>query len=238
MSLLSYLCFWTFSNVYAQSPETKALESQFPQEYQHRNTISPIATRAGHLRFVGSELADPMWAPLYIERYLSKKESPAVRRALLDLIFRSQQALPQEIIDTYAQEPDILRAEIVDLIPFGSIRTEDLLQDESALVRASLLRKVAKTPTASTEIILRGLQDTDPHVLADAARAAHQRECTEAITLLSQLITHQDGTVALRSLYALSKLDAERAKDLVQKHKLYNSNHTNLALFAHNLLAK
>ena len=208
------------------------LKAQNPQEYQHRLTLRPLPTRAGHLRFVGAKLADPIWAPLYIDRYINGEESNDTRRALLDLIVRSTHIVPNVIIDDFYQEPDFIRAEIVDLMTLGSIPFEELEKDESPLVRAALLRRVGKDTEISTDIIVRALHDKDTRVLADAARAAHRRQSKESIPRLTELVLHQDGTVALRSLYALSKIDRTHAISLIQKHQLTQSEHINLSLFA------
>jgi hypothetical protein len=212
-----------------------SLQTQHSLEYQHRMTVRPLPTRAGHLRFVGAKLADPMWAPLYIERYIHGEEPDETRRALLDLIYRSTHILPEEIIERFSQEPDRIRAEIVDMMESNAISFERLERDESPLVRAALVRRVAKDSEAPTEIIVRALHDKDVQVLSDAARAAHRRQCEESIPRLAELILHQDGTVALRALYALSKLKPTLARTLIQKHQLTESTHIHLSLFAQRL---
>jgi hypothetical protein len=220
----------------APSEELTVLKSEDPQEYQRRMELRPRPTRAGHLRFVGSVLADPSWAPLYIDRYKNGEETHETRRALLDLIYRSIQELPQTIIEDFSQEPDFIRSEIVDLMDLDSIPFEQLERDKSPLVRAALVRRIGKDTERDTDIIIRALHDTDIQVLSDAARAAHKRQCVESIPRLGALALHHDGTVALRALYALSKLDKPFTILLIQKHQLTESLHTNMSLFAQGLL--
>jgi hypothetical protein len=220
MTLFSLFSIFSLSMAQATPNEDLiSLQTQHSLEYQHRMTVRPLPTRAGHLRFVGAKLADPMWAPLYIERYIHGEEPDETRRALLDLIYRSTHILPEEIIERFSQEPDRIRAEIVDMMESNAISFERLERDESPLVRAALVRRVAK----------------DVQVLSDAARAAHRRQCEESIPRLAELILHQDGTVALRALYALSKLKPTLARTLIQKHQLTESTHIHLSLFAQRL---
>ena len=233
MSFL-FIALWGISIANA-NPELVLLEQQHPQEYSRLMSLTPIPTRAGHLRFVGSELANAKWAPLYLKRYTSGKESTAVRSALLDLIHRSLGALPEEVTSSYSQEPEKIRASILDMTEFGIVDPEQAQKDSSPLVRAAFIRQVAKSPQASNQFVINALQDDDVMVLADAARAAHQKECTEGIPYLANLVIIQDNVVALRALYALSKLDLPYARTLVQQHNLMESPYKNLALFAKRL---
>ena len=61
------------------SIQIEKLQQQSPAEYERRSELQPRATRAGHLRFVGSDLKDPIWAPLYLDRYLNGEESTEIR---------------------------------------------------------------------------------------------------------------------------------------------------------------
>ena len=232
LSLLITLFYLSVANA---TPQLEQLKEQFPKEFTIRMELTPRPTRAGHLRFVGSKLADPKWAPLYLSRYNNYEESEDVRRALLDLIHRSLGELPQVIFSGFEDEPELIRATILDLSAYGSVPPEVSAKDPSPLVRAAFIRQVAKSSRASNEYILTALNDLDEKVLADAARAAHQKGCTKAIPALSRLVLQYNNTVALRSLYALSKLDIQHARALVQKHQLSKSNNKNLAIFAEGL---
>lgn len=234
MSFISFFTLLGFSIANA-TPELTYLEEQNPQEYARVSSLTPIPTRAGHLRFVGSDLVDPKWAPLYLDRYTNGTEPTNVRNALLDLLYRTLGTLPEEVLSSYDEEPDQIRASIIEMTDFGVIVPEKVQKDPSALVRAAFVRQVAKSPEASKRFILHALQDEDPKVLADAARAAHQKECMEATPVLSSLALTDDHVVALRALYALSKLDHASARALVKKHNLTASPHKNLALFAKTL---
>lgn len=236
MSLFSFFTFFVgLSTTWASPQELLLLKQENPVEYNHRQVLQPHPTRAGHLRFVGAHLADPQWVPLYLSRYQNEKETTQVRRALLDLIHRSAHALPSEVLDLFSEEPDIIRATIVELTSFGTLPPAEVQKDTSPLVRAAFIRQVAHDQESSTDFILRALEDSDEHVLADAARAAHQRGCMEAIPYLARILDQYNDTVALRALYALSKLDKEYARRMVQKHSLTKSTHRNLALFAQSL---
>lgn len=234
MSVLSLIVFFGLSVANA-NPDLELLEQNYPQEYDRLQTLSPMPTRAGHLRFVGSDLADAKWAPLYLSRYMSGQESTEVRRALLDLLYRSLQQLPEEVVSSYAEEPDSIRASILEMTEFGIIEPNRAQKDHSPLVRATFIRQVAKSPQAPKSFIISALQDRDPMVLADAARAAHQKRCMDAVPYLASLVVTDNHVVALRSLYALSKLDLPIARSMVRKHNLSESANKNLALFAKGL---
>ena len=236
MTLFSFVALLSLSSVWA-SPQDNLhmLKQEHPKQYQYRSTLQPLPTRAGHLRFVGSDLAEPQWAPLYLSRYLHENERPQVRRALLDLIHRSLGHIPSEIIERFGEEPESIRANILDMSSFGIIPSAEVQQDVSPLVRAAFIRQVSRDEEASTEFILRAFEDTDSTVLADAARAAHQRGCMEAIPHLARLLSQYDNTVALRALYALSKLDREYARAMVQKYGITESENQHLALFAQSI---
>ena len=234
MSFISFFALLGFSIANA-TPELTYLEEQNPLEYARISSLAPIPTRAGHLRFVGSDLVDAKWAPLYLDRYTHGTEPTNIRNALLDLLYRTLGTLPEEALSSYDAEPEQIRASIIEMTDFGVIVPEKVQKDPSALVRAAFVRQVAKSPQASKQFILYALQDEDPKVLADAARAAHQKECMEAIPVLSALALTDDHVVALRALYALSKLDHASARALVKKHNLTASPHKNLALFANTL---
>ena len=176
MSFISLFTLLGFSIANA-TPDLTYLEEQNPQEYARISSLEPIPTRAGHLRFVGSDLVDAKWAPLYLERYTNGTESTDVRNALLDLLYRTLGTLPEEAISSYDEEPAQIRASIIEMTDFGVIIPEKVQKDPSALVRAAFVRQVAKSPQASQHFIIYALQDEDPKVLADAARAAHQKEC-------------------------------------------------------------
>ena len=234
MSFISFLTFLGISIANA-NPELAHLEENYPQKYARLSTLAPLPTRAGHLRFVGSELVDAKWTPLYLERYTNNIESTAVRNALLDLLYRSLGELPEEVISSYEEEPEEIRASIIEMTTFGTIEPNQAQKDSSALVRAAFIRQVAKSSEAENDFILYALQDENSKVLADAARAAHQKKCMKAIPALSSLDITDDHVVALRALYALSKLDREYARALVQKHNLIASPHKNLSSFAKSL---
>ena len=234
MSFLSLMTFLSFSLANA-NPSLALLEQQYPQEYHRLRNLAPLATRAGHLRFVGADIAVAKWAPLYLDRYMNLQESPEVRRALLDLLYRALGTLPDEVVSSYSQEPAIIRASILEMTDFGVVEPSLAQKDPSPLVRGTFMRQIAKAPEASTDFVLHALQDSDPMVLADAARAAHQKNCSEAIPFLASLVLSENHTVALRALYALSKLDLEYARSIVRKHELTESENTNLALFAKRL---
>ena len=234
MNILTFIGFLYIQAVEANPLAT--LKQQYPTEYQEISTIQPRVTRAGHLRFAGQKLVDLRWVPIYTDRFLHSNESPAVRRALLDLIARTTKSLPPEIIERYSQEDFIIQAEIIEILPFNPKIAEQAEKSDSPMVRSAIVRKTMKTDTAPEEIILRGLMDNDPKVLADAARGAHRRNCISAIPKLATLTLHKNGTVALRALYALSKLDFDFALRTIEKHQLTESPHTNLSLFAQNLV--
>jgi len=218
------------------SAQIEKLQLQSPVEYERRAELQPRATRAGHLRFVGSELTDPTWAPLYLERYLNGDENTEVRRALLHLVYRSLEQIPTDVENQYTEEPAILRADILANSD-NSLLTEQGLKDPSPLVRAALARKAGISEEISTAVIVHLLQDQDDTVKMDAARASYRRDCMDAIPLLIPLSVQQEnGTLALRSLYALSKINTEQAVAIVKKHQLAQSSHHNLAIFAANLL--
>ncbi|MAA78378.1 MAG: hypothetical protein CL916_03895 [Deltaproteobacteria bacterium] len=234
MSFISFITFFTCSIANA-NPSIELLEQQYPQEFARLQTLAPLPTRAGHLRFIGSDITNVQWAPLFLNRYMNATESTEVRRALLDLLYRSLGEIPDEIISSYSEEPDTIRSGILEMTDFGTIDPNLAQKDTSPLVRATFIRQVAKSSQASNSFILYALQDNDPMVLADAARAAYQKECSDAIPHLASLVTTDNHVVALRSLYALSKLDLSYARSLIQKHNLTESANKNLALFAKGL---
>ena|GEM_PF-3700318 len=240
MTFTLFFTLFSMQNLFADellSEQLESLKTQEPQEYLRRSALMPRPTRAGHLWFVGSELSDPAWAPLYIDRYLNQEEPTNVRRALLYLIYRSLNHIPEEMVALFADEPAILRADIIEHIPYDRNLTETATRDESSLVRAALARKAGSDLQLPEETVLLLLQDKDTMVQMDAARAAYRRNCTTAIPLLKPLISQKtNGTLALRALYALSKLDMQLAIRTVKKHQLTQSPHRHLAIFSANLL--
>lgn len=107
---------------------------------------------------------------------MNGQESTQVRRALLDLLYRSLKEIPEEVVSSYADEPDSIRSSIIEMTDFGIIEPNQAQKDRSPLVRATFIRQVAKSPQAPQSFVINALQDEDPMVQADAARAAHQKK--------------------------------------------------------------
>ena len=229
MMIISLLCF-----ALAASPEI--LQADYPDLYEERLQLQPRATRAGHLRFVGSDLADPEWTPLYVHRYLHKNESTQVRRALLDLIYRSEGALPQEINDTFSEAPALLQVSMVDMNPYLPAIAEQINLSSAPQVQAALLRQLAKDQQTPTSFVYEALTSSDPVILRDACRVAYMRKLTDTLPLLGALFTHNDPHVLLNALYAISKIDQEQARRIVRKYNLTEHSFKNLAYFSQGLL--
>ena len=217
-------------------PSFLDLQDRYPLLYEKRIAIQPRPTRAGHLRFVGSDLEDPQWTALYLHRYRNLSESTEVRRALLDLMYRCNQRLPSEVWDTFEEEPPRIRESIVEMSTYSSSIFEMASQDSDPTVQAALIRVIAKSPQSPSNFIVESLKSEDLVVLREAARAAHQRSRKDAVPLLSGLLTHEDPQLILRALFALSKLDPRHAKEMVRTHNLDQSTHHNIAHFAASLL--
>ena len=87
LSILSFLTFAQLANADV-APHMSLHNAPETIEYQ-RWRMQPIPTRAGFLRFVGSEVVSSEWTPFYLQRFFQADDPHAVKLALLDLIARS-----------------------------------------------------------------------------------------------------------------------------------------------------
>ena len=151
-------------------------------------------------------------------------------------MFRCEQSLPAEVWETFEEEPPRIRESIVEMSTYNASMFEMVAHDPDPTVRAALIRVLAKSPHAPSDFIVESLKSDELIVLRAAARGVHQRSRKDAVPLLAKLLPHEDPQLMLRILFALSKLDKRRAKELIQTHRLDQSPHHNIAHFASSLL--
>ncbi len=215
-----------------------------PDLAQRRLDLSPIATRAGFLRFPIAYMNVPEAAPALLHR-LQGERSAAVRGALADSLSRQSAAWGDAVLELLAAEPDpSVRAVLVHALRF---LPPDLAQDAAAMgssdvdpvVRAEVARLIARRSdgAALAQELLSGLQDPSAAVRAASAQSVGALGI-EAGAALLPLLQDEAADVRLQGLRALDRIDPVGTKSLARTVALANDVDARVARKAARILAR
>jgi len=206
------------------TPDSANLNDPETVEYK-RWHMSPVPTRAGFLRFVGTDKASPEWTPFYILRFLEADEPLPVRLALLNLIERSGGDWQEELYLHFRSEsnPEIRRGIIEMTRRLNISEKEHMIRlassDSASIVRAEAMRAIGRCPnTDFTHEIEMGLKDSDAEVIQFAARSAGWNKMKPLTSNLADLLEHDDSNVRYQALNALKRINPEEASRIAPLH--------------------
>ena len=184
----------------------------------------PGKTRAGFLRFSGPVVSDPALMPILAARLAQGHDTPEVRVALAESLWRTGGDWDWVAVRILAEEADpSVREVIVDTLRHASgdavlSALETSGADDDPDVRAAAMRSLGRVEggAAFSHIILDGLSDEATEVRGFAARSAGWMELDAAWELLTGLLTDPHPETRLKSLRALEDIDANRLSSLPQ----------------------
>jgi HEAT repeat protein len=191
------------------------------------DTVAPITTRTGAIRYTDRALATPAAAPLLIERALAAQD-PVDRAALAAALPQTGGDWSDAVAGMLADEPAaVVRVQLAEALreatPAAAWTGLALAAvDPAAEVRAAAWRAMANRADASEHggLVLSGLSDRDSNVRALAIRAAGWLRLSDAWTPIVALLSDADADVRLQALRALERLDAGRARVLPEVVRL------------------
>lgn len=247
MLILSLITFLNLP-VYAEEPQVQTLKTlqQNQSEYERRWNMKPVPTRrARFLRFLGEDLSDPTWTPLYIHRFLTKGESTEIRIALLDLIVRSGGKWKNTMQKQFSLEENAeVRGAIIDRTKrLSSPDARQLIQlgtkDTSAIVRRAAMRAIGNHfDLPFSKELVAALQDSDLDVRRFAIRSIGWRKEITAQSELIKVLSDKNATLRFRALYALHKINAPIAVQQVRTLALDQDPDKKISRFAKKIAPK
>jgi HEAT repeat protein len=192
------------------------LAAQPEESIDAKWNVEPGTTRAGSLRFLGSDLLDPVWIELYLLRLEAGGESSQHRRALVDLIQRAGGA--ESLLALLETETDQhVRAVIIEGVkrldtPIVQNHLLRAGEDTSPAVRAAAMRMAVHHPEADVAGMLEaGLTDSNSQVRASAARSIGWLGETTLSSQTAALLEDSNPEVRLNALNAIRRIAPEEA---------------------------
>ena len=188
-------------------------------------TLEPVKTRAGHLRFTAREIADPQAAMIFGYRLAEPGSPQELRLALAEVLHRSGGDWSAVLLGQLDGEQDpAVRAILVSTLAKASEGPALLgihvgLLDPDPGVRRAAAELAGWAPSAGRESSVAGplqaaLLDENAEVRAAASRSLGLLGEVDRFELLVPGLADADAEVRLQALRALERLDSRRAAAL------------------------
>ena len=188
-------------------------------------TVEPVATRAGHLRFTAEEIADPQATAIFAARLAAPSSPPELRLALAEALHRSGGDWPAAILAQLAVEEDPkVRGILVSTLAKAPeaaalVGLQRGLVDPAAEVRRAACELAGWAPAAGRDSsvaapLRAALADDDARIRAAAARAFGLMGEGDHFDAVMSGLADGDAEVRLQTLRALERLDPARAAAL------------------------
>ena len=188
----------------------------YPELYADWSVRQAAPTRAGMLRFRGSELADTRLAPLFLERLL-QDPSVAYEQALIEVLPRTGGDWADAFVGLLRTESDDRMRAVIAASMSEAPRKQALagirlgFEDASAQVRGEAARAAGWSDHGDLLIpeLMAALGDSDAYVRAMAARSLGTKRAADAFDALATLLRDDDAEVRLRALRSMTRIDGE-----------------------------
>tara|TARA_B100001250_G_scaffold55591_1_gene42971 strand:+ start:79 stop:630 length:552 start_codon:yes stop_codon:yes gene_type:complete len=159
---------------------------------------------------------------MILERLTQADESAETRTALVAALSHTKGDWTQALSSILVTEVDAqVREVMADILRHGEAAhawtgLELAATDTDARVRAAAIRSIGSREDGAqgAELVIHALSDPDPQVRAEASRASGVLILADAWGAVHGLLTDSDPGVRLHALRALSRIDAERAKQM------------------------
>lgn len=206
------------------------LATQRPDLVAELEALEPTTGRDGVNRLRGPWMADPDAAPVLLARLTAADTSgdPELRRMLADIVVRLDGVPAQALVDLATADPqsDVRRAVTAQLWridgPTGRDAIEAAAADTDPDVRIAAMTSAARHPmgTELTATLSTALDDDDASVRMVAARALGAVGDDDDLAALETALDDSASTVRERALFAISRIDIDRAKALAESREL------------------
>ncbi len=225
--------------------EVERLRSERPDHFDAVMGLAARPTRAGFPRITGPLVRDPDSAPILLYRLLSKNEPAEVRAAIVEALPRTTGDFSSALADLMAleTEPRVRELIVASLsraqAPYALDGLAMGLSDGNARVRAEAARSVGRRKDGAqlAAEVTAALTDTDEQVVIEAARALGNLEVDSAKDALVGALSSDSAVVRRHSLRALSRIDADFARNLPQLQGLRSDPDPKVARVAETIAA-
>jgi len=223
--------------------EVTAFCAQNQESCVELQELRPVRTRAGHYRFVVSEVQEGS-AWVLLQRLVEGHDSPAVRSALVPAIGPLLRVRPGLVLSLFEQETDsAVRVRLVAEMKeapaeFAQVLLPHALGDDDPRVRETAVAMVGYQPAGRqwTHQLETLLADVDPSVRAMSARSLGWIDAKGSFSALVMGLQDTDANVRLQTLSALRRLDDQRLRGLTSVQRLQQDADSRVASLARRVL--